>query len=192
MRCHARVVVPVDRLQAGLVGLRSTHGCPHRCRVSRRSRLNLSLAGTAFLVTAVVAIIAVREPMEPLTRPALAAAIERWRVSGLTSYDLSFRMNGNVYEVAVRDGVVTSAKLDGRPPTTADVRAYTVDGLFDTLGLELANRDDPTGPFAGAKGGIIMRVRFNAERGYLERYLRSSGGQGRGASIELIGFVPLP
>ena len=33
-----------------------------------------------------------------------------------------------------------------------------------------------------------MRVRFNPKLGYVERYLRSSGGHGRGASIEIIEF----
>jgi len=161
--------------------------------MNRRTRINLSLAWIVFLTTATVAaIIVLREPMEPLTQSTLQGAVQRWHASGVTSYDLSFRMNGSVYDIAVRNGIVTSAQLDGKPSTTADPQAYTVDGLFDTLRLDLDNRDDPRGPFAGTQGGIIMQVRFNAEWGYVERYLRSSAGQDRGAAIELIAFRPLP
>jgi hypothetical protein len=53
----------------------------------------------------------------------------------------------------------------------------------------LENSTDPAGPFAGRAETVLMRVRFNRELGYVERYLRSSGGQGRGASIEMIEFT---
>jgi len=84
---------------------------------------------------------------------------------------------------------VDQATVDGRPPTTTDLNAYSVDGLFDTLEQELDNLTDPAGPFTGQAGTVMMRVRFNPEFGYVERYLRSSGGHGRGASIELLEFT---
>ena len=64
-----------------------------------------------------------------------------------------------------------------------------MDGLFDTLEQELDNSTDPAGPFAGRAETVLMRVRFNHALGYVERYLRSSGGQGRGASIERVEFT---
>jgi len=157
--------------------------------VTGRTRLNLTLAAGAFTVAAVATLVALREPMEPLTRAALDAARRRWREAGIADYDLTVRMNGSRYEVEVRGHIVTKAMVDGRPPSTADVAAYSVDGLFDTLRLDLDNRDDPAGPFAGRGSSLVMRVRFNAALGYVERYLRSSAGQGRGGAIELIRFT---
>lgn len=157
-----------------------------------RARLNLILAAGAFALAVAATLVALREPMEPLTRPALEVAMERWKTADIADYDLVFRMNASLYDIEVRGGVVTKATVDGRPPNTADVAAYTVEGLFDTLRLDLDNRDDPAGPFAGSASNVVMRVRFNQPHGYVERYLRSSGGQGRGGAIELIRFTQLP
>ena len=98
-------------------------------------------------------------------------------------------MHGSEYAIEWRDGIVEQASVDDRPPTTTDLNAYSLDGLFDTLEQELDNLTDPAGPFAGHAGTVLMRVRFNPKLGYVERYLRSSGGHGRGASIEMIEFA---
>ena len=64
---------------------------------------------------------------------------------------------------------------------------YSVEGLFDILELDLENLADPNGPFGHSAQKVIVRVRFNREFGYIERYLRS-GGMIRGATIEVISF----
>ena len=156
----------------------------------RTTKTNLILMCAAFMLGAGVAVFWFREPMSPLTRELLATARQRWRVAGVRGYAVRYRMHGSEYAIQWRDGIVEQAMVDNCPPTTTDLNAYSIDGLFDTLELELDNLTDPTGPFAGLAGTVLMRVRFNPKFGYVERYLRSSGGHGRGASIELIEFTP--
>lgn len=143
----------------------------------------------AFLVGAGGAVLWYREPTAPLTRELLAAARQCWRAAGVRGYEVRYRMHGSEYRIQCRDGVVERASVDNRPPTTADLNVYSIEGLFDTLEQELENLTDPAGPFAGQAGRVLMRVRFNPKFGYVERYLRSSGGHGRGASIEMIEFA---
>lgn len=143
----------------------------------------------AFFAGLAGALLWMREPMAPLTREALAAARERWRAAGVGSYELRYRMLRSEYVVRVRDGIVEEATVDGNVPTSGNWRAYGVEGLFDTLAQDLDNLADPAGPFAGGKPPIL-RVRFNPQLGYVERYIRSGGGQSKGASIEVIGFAP--
>ncbi len=153
------------------------------------TRTNLILMCAAFLVGAGGAVLWYREPMAPLTREVLAATRQRWRAAGVRGYAVRYRMNGSDYAIDWRDGIVEQASVDGRPPTTTDPNAYSIGGLFDTLEQELENLTDPAGPFAGVAETVLMRVRFNPDLGYVERYLRSSGGHGRGASIEIIEFA---
>jgi hypothetical protein len=152
------------------------------------TRTNLFLMCAGFVIGAIGAVLWFREPMEPLTREGLAAARQRWRAAAVRAYEVRYRMHGSEYVIHGRDGIVEEASVNGRPPTTSNLNVYSIDGLFDTLEQELENSTDPAGPFAGRAETVLMRVRFNRELGYLERYLRSSGGQGRGASIEMIEF----
>ena len=144
--------------------------------------------GGAFVVGLGVAVLILREPTEPLTADSLHAARQLWREAAIDDYTLRYRMHGSEYAVIVRDDIVTEVTVNGQTPTSVDYRAYDVSGLFDTLEAEIENVTDPHGPFGGRPGAVLMRVRFNARLGYIERYLRSAGGHGRGAAIELIDF----
>lgn len=157
--------------------------------MKRTTKINLTLMSLAFILGAGVTIILLREPTEPLTAEVLQAARQRWREAGVSDYDLHYRMHGSVYEVKVQGGIVTEATVNGQVPQTADLSAYGVEGLFDLLELELDNRQRPNGPFAGRAEAVVMRVRFDPQFGYIERYLRSAGGYGQSVAIELINFV---
>ena len=150
------------------------------------TRTNFLLTAAAFVVGAVGAVLWYREPMGPLTREDLAAARQRWRAADVRAYEARYRMHGSEYVIHWRDGIVEEALVNGRPPTTTNLNVYSMDGLFDTLEQELENSTDPAGPFVGRAETLLMRVRFNREFGYVERYLRSAGGEGRGASIEMV------
>ncbi len=158
--------------------------------MTRRAKTNLALMFVAFSLGLAGTLILLREPTAPLNRSRLEAAGERWRGAGVADYDLTYRMHGSLYAVAVRGGIVTKITVNGEPARTADPAAYSVDGLFETLEMDLENLSNPPGPFAGQAQTMLMRVRFNAELGYVERYLRS-GGAGRSASIELLEFEPV-
>lgn len=152
--------------------------------MTRRVGVNLLLASGAFLTTLIAIVLMVREPMTRLTPELLESSRRLWKEAGVGSYDLSYRMHGSAYDLSVRDGIVIDLQVNGQGSTTADPRAYAIDGLFDTLSLELDNLDDPAGPFAGRRDSVLMRVRFHDRLGYPERYLRSGGGQARGVVIE--------
>lgn len=158
--------------------------------MKRTTKTNLTIAGVAFLLATVAMFLVAREPTEPLTEDALAEARQRWQTSGVSNYQIRYEMHGSRYDVTVRGGIVTDATVNDAPLRSADPGAYSVEGLFRTLELELDNLDDPRGPFAGRAATMVMRVRFNEALGYVERYLRSSGGMGRGASIVVISFEP--
>lgn len=135
-----------------------------------------------------VAFFYLREPMVDLTEASLSAAKERWRNARVVDYDIRFNMNGSLFELVVRAKEVTSILVNGQRPETVDEDAYTVDGLLEILDLELENLTDPNGPMTIGRNVAYARVRFHEEMGYVERYVRSRAGWGRGASIELLQF----
>jgi hypothetical protein len=148
------------------------------------NRRNLLLMLSGLPVGTLAGVWITREPTVPLTRETLDAARRHWRESGPTSYALEFRMAGADYRVVVKSGRVDEATVNGKLPTSGDWNAYSVDGLFTTLEQELENATESTGAYGDRKGALLMRVRFDSELGYVERYLRSGGGIGRGAAIE--------
>jgi len=152
------------------------------------SRIYALLACGAFGVGVVGALLVLREPTERLTADALAQAEARWRSGQIQDYDLRYQMHGSAYAVRVRGNIVTELEVNGQPARTGNAGDYSVTGLFKLLELELENLDDPRGPFAGRRDSVLMRVRFHPTRGYVERYLRSSGGYGKNVAIELISF----
>ncbi len=145
--------------------------------------------GLAFVVGLLGAVWGLREPVVPLTAEALAGARDLWAKADIRDYDVSYRMHGSLCEVKVRDGVVTELEVDGRQSRSADWGSYSMVGLFDLLELELENMDDPNGPFVGGNETVVARVRFNADHGYVERYLRAGGGLPQGATITMIALT---
>lgn len=159
--------------------------------MGRTAKINMIIALLTFVVGVAGAVLVLREPMQPLTAALLNSARARWDAAAPDAYRLHYRMHGSEYQVAVKGGIVTELAVDGRVPLSADYGSYGVKGLFDTLEAEIENLTDPQGPLGGATGSVIMRVRFNEDYGYVERYLRSAGAGGRTAAIELIEFTPL-
>lgn len=155
-----------------------------------KTKMNIIIAMVAFPLGLVVAIVVMREPMEPLTDPALQIARQQWQHANLRDYQLHYEMNGSEYEVEVRNGLVENLLVNGKWSTAVDKQSYSATGLLDLMELELENRNDPGGPFASQKDTMIARVRFNSKLGYVERYLRSGVGQAKGAFIKLIRFDP--
>lgn len=154
----------------------------------RKTKLNLLFSFVGLLGGMIGAVIYLRQPMETLTEASLAAARTRWKQANISDYDWQYKLQNDLYDVTVRDGIVTLITRDGNPTRSQDARLFSVEGLFDILSLELENLSNPAGPFAGLSGKILMRVRFHSELGYVERFLRSAGGAGKGASIQMIRF----
>ncbi len=154
--------------------------------ISRSFKWKVLIASIAFSIGVGVALFIAREPMSTMTRSVFDVAREKWRRAGIVDYDLQYKMNGSAYVVEVRGSIVTVVQVDDRQPSSSDWRSYSMDGLFDILLLEIDNQEEGIGPFAGG-GGALMRVRFNDERGYIERYLRA--GLGRNAVVEVESLI---
>lgn len=152
------------------------------------TKINIMIALVAFPVGLITTIIVLREPMDPLKDSSFQVARQLWRFSNTRNYDMIYKMNGAEYDVKVRNGIVSRLLLNQKDVTSTDWSAYSMDGLFKILKLEIENLTDPAGPYATQKNTIIARVRYNRKNGHIERYLRSSGGYGKGATIEMIQF----
>ncbi len=146
----------------------------------------------AILVAGVfAAMIFSRQPMSGLTAESLEIARQKWRTSGIRSYELRYEMYEAEYFVRVREGVVLDLLRDGRETQTHQEAYYTVEGILDVLELELESRDDPKSPFGSSPETTFLRVRFHPEHGYVEQYLRAIGGTGRSQTIKLVEFKRL-
>lgn len=145
------------------------------------------LGGGAFAVTAVVSLWIAREPTVPLTADTLRTARRLWNRAALRDYDLTFVMHASRYDVQVRGGIVRDLRVNGQMTTSGDWGLFSMDGLFDTLAMELENRQSDEGPFAAGRE-VSLRARFHPVMGYIERYLR--GGK-RGTSIEQVSLAPV-
>lgn len=152
-------------------------------------RRHALIAMAAFAGGLVIGLLLIREPMAPLTAENLAAARRRWHATGITTYSIRYKLNADLYEVVVEDRIVSSARVNGQPPTSTDWRSFTVEGLFRVLEMELENITAPGGAMAAQKNAILARVRFHHGLGYVQRYLRGSGGMGRPASIQVLEFA---
>jgi hypothetical protein len=164
----------------------------------------LWIAGVAVPTGLVAALLVLREPMEPLTTARLEEAERQWSAAGIRDYEARYLMHDSEYRVVVRDGIVGELTLGGAPATTAQRGAYSMDGLFELLHLELEmfapqERDPGTdpgvAPGAGGRGSagpalpaVLLRVRFHPDLGYIERYLRAGATAGRDVTIELHSF----
>ena len=154
--------------------------------MQRKTKRNLVIVAVGFAAGLLFALFSMRESTEPLTLNALSAARARWQATGVTTYDLHYRMQDEIYHVKAENHIITSVTINGTRARTNMPRMYGIEGIFDILAMDLENMTNPAGPFAGRQNQVLMRVRFHPTLGYVERYLRSSGGVGRAASIELI------
>lgn len=151
-------------------------------------RRNLIVSAVALLAGLLLGLIWMREPTVPLTMANLTAAKERWHDNGPSSYRLDYRMNRDIYQVTVDNGIVIEATVNGHTPRMDDLRAYSMEGLFDLLQTELENIADPAGPFSGRAETVMARVRFHSVDGHVERYIRNSAGVARGAEVHVLQF----
>ena len=147
------------------------------------NRRNLIIAIAAFLAGLLATLLCLREPTVPLNEESLAQARAQWRNAGIRSYEARYKMHGSLYEVRVRNSLVEDFLVNGQTPSIAQVGAYSMDGLFDTLQTELENITDESGPLGA---NVVARVRFDDRLGYPQRYIRSGGGLSRGSSLEML------
>ena len=126
-----------------------------------------------------------RSPGEELTREGLAAARAVWKGRQIFNYRLTVDIEGaqhGLHEITVRDGSVVSMTTEGAAVPRAVWEYWTVEGMFRFLEDELAAREDPE-PVHGVQdpGHVVLRARFDPDRGYPRTFFRHV--MGRGAAI---------
>ena len=130
----------------------------------------------------------------PLSKARLAAAETKWETAGPKSYHLTVRFNTSriepmVYDVNVRDGVVSSFTRNGESATVTMADDYTMPGLFRLMHseLKLTELDANGHPSVPAE----LFVRFDDATGRLERYQRKTTRRVTGLRVEVADFKAL-
>jgi Family of unknown function (DUF6174) len=134
---------------------------------------------------------------QDVTPQALRAARQTWERARLRDYDLEWTSSGAQtahYRVSVRGGVVASVRSvlpDGREieARTAQPQSFGIDGLFQILEEELAQRqaDQPFGQPPGTTA--VLRFTPDPQLGYPRSYRRDVLGVPKGIAIDVIRLV---
>ena len=132
---------------------------------------------------------------DPLTPEALKTAQALWQQHNLTSYSVSFKIDGNriesgKFDIVVDKGDIVKAARNGENLATTDT-FYTVKGLFEFLAHELELASEPARYFgAPADARVYLRAHFDPKLGYPTRYLRSVVGTKHQVTVEIVSFTP--
>ena len=157
-----------------------------------RPRWSWIVLGLA-LGVAVALLLFVREPGRGLDDEALAEARARWSRSGPASYSLEIETGGSMeaaHRMEVRDGEVVAMTTNGVEAARSAWEYWSVDGLFAFLETEIANAADPKRAYGVEPGQVVLRVRFDADYGYPEFFLRHVMGRQRGIEWRVTSFEP--
>lgn len=166
---------------------------------SRARRLAIGaaiLAGAALLA---VVFFVRHSAGQSVTPEALAAARRDWEAAGIHDYDVEWMASGRMtahYYVTVRGDKVDkieSIAPDGRrfEVHPAEVRFYSVQGLFTTIADELAQLKEPE-PFGQPRGTkVVMRFTRDPALGYPRSYRRNVLGTTQELAIDVIRLVPV-
>jgi hypothetical protein len=140
-------------------------------------------AGALCLVMIVYGLLNPKKEDPQVTRAEYKAALQKWKDSGITSYDTRLTLTGQASNqdsemiLEVRDGRVTKALKNGRPEAKKDEDAWTIESQFRYIADDLAKAENPNNGF-GVKQGvrITLHAEFNPKYGYPEHYLRRAHG----------------
>lgn len=158
-------------------------------------RVALCVAFLSILATLVVRW-SQSDRLQKLSDESIQSAWDRWRAAKIEDYRLRLKQEGrwsHELEVEVAGGRMVGAKRDGAelPPHRLP-RAWTIDGMFDTLMTdaqlnEAAERGDADGRFIRMLGNLAE------DTGIPQRYLRIEMAQRGGNSTagwEVLEFTP--
>jgi hypothetical protein len=138
--------------------------------------------GVALIILAVAVVLQVfvADKTPVLTAQELDAARAAWDKTKPASYDMDVEIRGGQpgsAAVEVRDGNVTSAKVNGEVPDRRVWNVWTVPGMFDTLERELVLAEDPQHEMDAPPGTRLqLRAEFDPEFGFPRRYHRFAIG----------------
>jgi hypothetical protein len=164
-------------------------------RLSARALVISVLVAALILLTVVVALqVFVVDKTPVLTSERLDAAREVWEKAMPASYDINVQIRGAQPASArleVRDGSVTSAKINGEVPKQRVWDVWSVPGMFDTLDRELVLAEDPQHEMGVAAGTRLqLRCEFDSKFGYPRRYHRFATGTAPEVDWRVTEFQP--
>jgi hypothetical protein len=155
-----------------------------------------SLAGLALGAVGSLVVLRIlnRDPTPRLTPEAFYAALNRWKASAPTDYDIEIEVTGPqaaVYRAQVRDGQPTAAYRNGQPLTQRRTfGTWSVPGMFSTMARDV---DVVERRAAGkAKPGeveLILKAEFDSQYHYPRRYQRIEWGSRRGSDAVTVTWV---
>ena len=137
---------------------------------------------------------------EPVTDASLASARRLWDRARVRDYDLEWTSRGQSqahYRVEVRGGEVRSVEMlqpNGQVTQAhpGNPRFYGVEGLFLTIGEDLAQLRQPE-PFGQPKGTrVVLRFSPDPKFGYPRHYRRDVLGTSQAVALDVVRFVPDP
>lgn len=138
-----------------------------------------------------------RDPL--ITRPAFDQAQSRWKGAGIRDYDVEIVVTGTqpaTYRVEVRDGHAISAARNGVPLTQPRTFAtWSIDGMFGTIETDVRATEKAAGPPSSTATAtsptLILRGRFEVERGLPESYFRADWRLNQEVSWRISRFEPI-
>jgi hypothetical protein len=169
--------------------------------IVRRRRISLRFVAGAIVLAAALGLIATIALLIATTRGQpprlvaadLAAAEERWKRHGPSSYDLdiqqSLGLSGEIH-VEVRKGQTTAMTINGKaaPPRLWD--SWSVPGLFEIIHLDLdRNSGVATEPQTAT---VFQQAEFDAESGLPRVYQRTELAGGQTVEWRIVSLRPLP
>ncbi len=141
-----------------------------------------------FLAGVVVLIALNSDSLPVLTEDRLETARYLWRNSKIDSYSMVLELKGvqpGKIEIEVEDGEPTRLVRDGEVPDRRTWDVWTVEGQFETIERDFANRENSQETFGVANPEqVLMYAVFDGRDGHPTQYRRMV--QGRPYTVEWI------
>ena len=157
----------------------------------------LWLAGAVAVLASLVVWIR-GEPLQRIDRDAIDAEMQKWAEQGPSNYQLVVQLVGRMsgeFTLTIRERTVVSGLRDGEAISENRLpRAWTVDGMFETVLADLAMTERAERGDTGARYVKMLGV-VDPQYGFLQRYLRvemMEKGANPEAGWRVISFQPMP
>lgn len=140
-----------------------------------------------FLIGVVVIIALNRDSLPLLTPDELETARYLWRNNEINSYAMTLELKGvqpGLIEIEVENGEPTRMVRDGRSPDRRTWDVWSVEGLFETIERDFANRENSEQTFGVASPEQVLMYAVFDKHGVPTHYRRMV--QGRPYTVEWI------
>jgi hypothetical protein len=160
-----------------------TDAASPRPPISDKAKVTLGVAGGLLCLVMIVWGLVKPSNTEPeVTRAQYKAALQKWKDSGVNSYDLKLTISGRGDQnseaiLEVRNGRVTKSLYNGKPVSPKEEARWTVENQFKLIDDDLTKSEGP-GFGVDVKKGVYITLHadFDPKYGYPDRYFRQAHG----------------